>query len=113
MVIGKTPVASGKVTRIENGMIYVSSGEASDIYNMEYYRVAVEVTVGITLKGGVRDNETKAQQAGLSRDDASRMFRVSTWRQRGSELFQRLDDQTRWIKSRWMLRRNVARKIHR
>lgn len=108
MVIGKTPIASGKVMRIENGMIYVSRGEISDVYNAEYYRVAVEIRKGGEVKG-----EAQAQQAGLSRDDASCLFRVSTWRQRGSELFQRLEGQTWRLKSRWMLRRNVARKIHR
>lgn len=43
MIVGKIPIESGRVTRIENGRIYVSRGEISDVYNAEHYRIIPEV----------------------------------------------------------------------
>jgi hypothetical protein len=42
----KIPIEGGKVTRIENGRIYVSRGQISDVYSMEHYRIPIEVEAG-------------------------------------------------------------------
>ncbi|CRF28816.1 Uncharacterised protein [Mycobacterium tuberculosis] len=42
MIVGKIPIECGYVTRIENGRIYVSRGEISDVYNAEYYRIPAD-----------------------------------------------------------------------
>lgn len=55
MIVGKIPIESGRVTRIENGRIYVSRGEITDVYNAEYYRIPVEAWEGGETEHGQKD----------------------------------------------------------